>query len=93
MWEKRGKSANAYVANLAKNDVSLCLYKTKKRAREEITIPKIFKEEFTNIKNVASDFGVKVPNFQFVKNSLYRQKHIELGSTNVPKVSIKSIKN
>lgn len=52
----------------------------KKRAREEITaLPKIYDEEFAELKNAGLDFVTKVLLFAAKKSSWYRQRNAAYG--------------
>lgn len=71
--------------NIAKNEVEMCIAKTKKRAREEHTaIPQIYRQEMISVKDRGLDFVTQIPSFVSVKHSLYNARHSALGIHALP---------
>lgn len=80
------KSCHTCVPDIARNEVRLCLYRAKKRAREEhIPIPQIYRQELMSAKDAGLDFVAEIPDFSSVKDGLYRERHRALGVSSLPK--------
>lgn len=81
----RKNKQHTCVPDEPKMEVLKCFDKCKKRARKElIPIPKIFNEEFSELKDAGLDFVTKVPLFLNKKSSLYRNRQRALGFSSFP---------
>lgn len=80
------KTSHSCAPNEAKNEVDVCLYNAKKRARDELTpIPQIYRQELMSARDAGLDFVVEIPNFSSVKGRFYRERHRALGVDVLPK--------
>lgn len=72
--------------DVAKSEVEVCIFKAKKRAREEYTpVTQIFREELMSATNKGLDFVTQIPAFSNVKQQLYSARHASLGIDTLPK--------
>lgn len=74
------------IPNVAYTDVEKCKSICRKRARQEMTcIPKVYEEEFHQIKDSGLEFVTKMPAYESIKSSLYRHRNKALGVPALPK--------
>ena len=72
--------------DVAKCEVEICVYKAKKRSREEYKpVTQIFREELMSATNKGLDFVTQIPTFSNVKQQLYSARHVSLGIDTLPK--------